>query len=161
MANQIPAYRLLYFQQVFLLTTMDPKNKRPHVIPQLFTIPISFKPQMVAVAVSNDRYTNHLIRKTKEFVLNIPSADMSQKVWHTAHPGGGADKFKRSGLTPIKAKAVRPPLIKECLGAVECKAVGQIPAGDHTLFIAKVVSTTSFRSGRIMVNSSGTHGFKL
>jgi flavin reductase (DIM6/NTAB) family NADH-FMN oxidoreductase RutF len=37
--------------------------------------------------------------------------------------GRDIDKFERFGLTPLKAKHVRAPLIKECLANIECRVV--------------------------------------
>ncbi|NIM14548.1 MAG: flavin reductase family protein, partial [Candidatus Aminicenantes bacterium] len=46
------------------------------------------------------------------------------------------------GLTPVKAKHVKPPLIKECFAHLECKVVNEIPTGDHTIFVGEVVQAT-------------------
>ena len=37
--------------------------------------------------------------------------------------GSDTDKFEKFGLTPVKGKYVRSPLIKECLANIECKVV--------------------------------------
>jgi flavin reductase (DIM6/NTAB) family NADH-FMN oxidoreductase RutF len=37
--------------------------------------------------------------------------------------GADTDKFEKFGLTPVKAKLVRPPLIRECLANIECKVI--------------------------------------
>jgi len=50
------------------------------------------------------------------------------------------DKFKETGLTPMPAKTVRPSIIKECVGHLECKLHQQISMGDHTLFVAEVLT---------------------
>jgi len=48
------------------------------------------------------------------------------------------DKFKETKLTPMPAKTVEAPIIKECIAHLECKLYKQIPAGDHTLFIGEI-----------------------
>jgi len=159
--EEIPIYKLAYLQQVFLLTSAHPGGKDPHVIPQIWAMQASFKPEMIVISVANARYTHTLIAKTKEFVLNIPSADMAQKVWACAPPGEGVDKFTRAGLTIMKASKVKAPIVKECLGAIECKVVKKIDMLDHTLFLAKVVATHKMRSGSIMINAPGKHEFKI
>lgn len=158
--NGLRAYRMLHLQQVFLLTSAHEEGEKPHVIPQLWAMPVSFSPELLAIAVANDRYTHVLISETKEFVLNIPGAELAGKVWACAPPGEGKDKFARAGITPIKASKVKAPLVKECLAAIECKVVGELPAGDHTLFIGKVVAKHKFCEGSILLNAPGKHGFR-
>ena len=43
-------------------------------------------------------------------------------------------------LTSIPAKMVKPPLIEECIGHLECKVVQSHVCGDHTLFVGEVLS---------------------
>jgi len=50
------------------------------------------------------------------------------------------DQFKEVGFTPIPAKFVKPPIIENSTVAYECKVVNEIDAGDHTLYIGKVVA---------------------
>jgi flavin reductase (DIM6/NTAB) family NADH-FMN oxidoreductase RutF len=37
--------------------------------------------------------------------------------------GADTDKFKKFGLTPVKAERLGAPLIRECLANIECKVV--------------------------------------
>ena len=48
-------------------------------------------------------------------------------------------------MTPIPARKVSPPLIKECFGHLECEVVNNVKCGDHTLFVGEVVSTPTDR----------------
>jgi len=50
------------------------------------------------------------------------------------------DKFKETKLTPLPAKIVKPPIIKECVAHLECRLDQQITAGDHTLFTGRVLT---------------------
>jgi len=159
--NEDAAYKLMCLDQVYLLTTKCEDGKKTHVIPQLWAMPVSFKPQRIAVAVAKDRFTNHLLEKTGEFVLNIPSQEMAAQVWSCAPPCQEGDKFSRAKLTPMKALKVKPPLIKECLGALECRVANKIDAGDHTIFIADVLATHKLKSGKVMVNAAVRHEFSI
>jgi flavin reductase (DIM6/NTAB) family NADH-FMN oxidoreductase RutF len=55
--------------------------------------------------------------------------------------GRDVDKFKKTGLTPEESIAVKTPRVKECVAHLECKVVDVKEAGDHTIFIGKVVAT--------------------
>lgn len=54
--------------------------------------------------------------------------------------GRDVDKFKETGLTPIPAQQVRPPLIKEGVVNMECKVIGELRTGDHTIFAGEIVA---------------------
>ncbi len=56
--------------------------------------------------------------------------------------GRDADKFEKTGLTPMDSLAVKAPCVKECAAHLECRVIDTKEAGDHTLFIGKVVATT-------------------
>jgi flavin reductase (DIM6/NTAB) family NADH-FMN oxidoreductase RutF len=51
------------------------------------------------------------------------------------------DKFAATGLTPIPATKVKPPLIKESPINLECQVRRSFDLGSHTLFIAEIVAT--------------------
>lgn len=50
------------------------------------------------------------------------------------------DKFTEAGLTAMPSKVVRPPMIDGATVAYECKVVGQMGCGDHTLYNGEVVA---------------------
>lgn len=53
--------------------------------------------------------------------------------------GRNHDKFEETGLTPLPARKVKPPIIKECVAQLECKLHSQFSTGDRTIFIGKIV----------------------
>jgi flavin reductase (DIM6/NTAB) family NADH-FMN oxidoreductase RutF len=64
------------------------------------------------------------LRKTRECVVAIPTVDLLDRVVGVGTcSGADTDKFARFKLTAVPAKAVKAPLIKECLANIECKVV--------------------------------------
>jgi flavin reductase (DIM6/NTAB) family NADH-FMN oxidoreductase RutF len=53
--------------------------------------------------------------------------------------GRNHDKFKEAGLTQLPGKKVKAPLIKECVGHLECKLHSQYITGDHMIFVGEIV----------------------
>jgi flavin reductase (DIM6/NTAB) family NADH-FMN oxidoreductase RutF len=53
--------------------------------------------------------------------------------------GRDFDKFKETGLTPMVARKVKPPAIKECVAHLECKLHSQCVTGDHTILVGEIV----------------------
>jgi flavin reductase (DIM6/NTAB) family NADH-FMN oxidoreductase RutF len=126
-----------------VMVTCVKSEKNANIITIGMYMPISHDPRLVCIGVSPKRYSHHLIAESGEFVVNIPSLDLEEEiVFCGTKSGREVDKFIETGLTPIPAKMVNPPLIKECFGHLECKVVQTYTCGDHTLFVGKVVAAS-------------------
>ncbi len=136
------ANRLINFGPVVLITSKA--YGKDNIVTIAWNTTLSHNPMLVGIAVSRENYSNCMIKKGKEFVINIPGADLKDKVKYCGSVSGEEiDKFERAGLTKISASKVKPPLIQECLGHVECKLIKSIEFGDHTFFIGKVVAASA------------------
>lgn len=79
------------------------------------------------------------IRATGEFVVNVPTTDMSQEVMVCARSyPSEVDEFAEAGLTPRPSKAVQPPGIEGCMAWMECTLVEEICRENYVLVIGKV-----------------------
>ena len=133
------AYRLLHPMHTVLVTCVGKKGK-PNIIPLAWAMPTSHSPPLVAISISPKRYSHTLIEKTEEFVINIPTVKIINETLHCGNTSGrDHDKFEETGLTPIPAKKVKTPIIKECLAHLECKLHNQFKTGDHTVFVGEIV----------------------
>ncbi len=124
-----------------VLATSISADDRPNIITLGMYMPISSKPPLIAIGVSPRRHSHKLISETGQFVINVPTKEIVKEVIHCGSVSGREhDKFKETGLTPIPASIVKPPLIKECVSNMECMVVASYECGDHTLFLGEVVS---------------------
>jgi flavin reductase (DIM6/NTAB) family NADH-FMN oxidoreductase RutF len=83
---------------------------------------ISFDPSLVCIGISPKRYSHDLIIKAGEFVVNILAINLARAMHFCGTKSGkNFDKFVATGLTPIPAEKVNPPLIKECFGHLSVK----------------------------------------
>ena len=106
-----------------------------------WSMPVSINPPMVALGIHPRRYSYALIRELKEFVVNIPTAQLKgANLLCGKTTGRGHVKFAETGLTPTLSMTVASPTIKECVASMECKLVNGIVTGDHTLFIGEVTA---------------------
>lgn len=136
-------HRLLYPRNVVLVSCMNQKGKA-NLITLSWCTPTSFSPPMVAISVGHERYSHKLIEETKEFVVNVPTMDILKDVLLCGRTTGKtSDKLKKTLLTPLPARKVKPPIIKECVAHIECKLIQQIKTGDHTLFVGEVLTAYS------------------
>lgn len=127
---------------VVMATCVDPEG-RANIITLGMYMPISFHPPLVCIGVSPKRYSHDLIAESGEFVINVPSIDIERETHFCGTRSGREfDKFKETGLTPVPAKRVRPPLIAECFGHLECRVVQSHVCGDHTLFVGEILEAS-------------------
>lgn len=134
------AYRLLYPRQVVLVSCVDGPGKA-NIITLAWSMPASIRPPMLAISIAPQRYSHQLIQETREFVVNIPTMGIVKKTLLCGRiTGREYDKFKEARLTPLPAKMVQSPIIKECVAHLECKLHQQITTGDHTLFVGNVLT---------------------
>lgn len=134
----IKVYRHLESGPVVLLTTS--RNGVPDVMPMAWHTVMEFTPPLVGMIVSNQNYSFENLRKTKECVINVPTADLVKKVVSCGKTTGEeVDKFKRFGLTPEPAKEVQAPLIKECYASFEAKVVDTRFVEKYNFFVVEVV----------------------
>ncbi|MBM6619428.1 flavin reductase family protein [Bacillus suaedaesalsae] len=83
------------------------------------------------------------IEQTKEFVINIVSDSLAQKMNDTAPEfEARIDEFEVSGLTKERSESVRPYRVKECKVHLECVLHDVLHFGEHagsgSLVIGKV-----------------------
>ena len=133
------AYRLLHPMHTILVTCVG-KTGKPNIITLAWAMPTSHNPALVAISILPNRYSHALIEETKEFVINIPTVDIAKETLTCGITSGkNHDKFSETRLTPLPARKVKPPIIKECLAHLECKLHSQFKTGDHTVFIGEII----------------------
>jgi len=134
------AYRLLHPRHTVLVTCVN-KAGKANIITLAWSMPTSIDPPMVVISIAPKRLSHRMIKKTGEFVINVPTMKIVKQTLFCGRISGiKCDKFKGAPLTSAPAKKVRSPTIKECVAHLECKLVQTIPTGDHTLFVGEVVA---------------------
>jgi len=133
------AYRLLHPMHTVLVSCVG-KTGKPNVLPLAWAMPTSHDPPLVAISMGLNRYSHALIEETKEFVINLPTGDIVNETLACGRISGKTiDKFSETGLTPLPAKKVKAPIIKECVAHLECKLHSQFKTGDHTVFVGEII----------------------
>ncbi len=131
---------ILYPTPVVLTTSID-ENGKPNVCTLAASGILSGNPPHVSISVRPSRYSHALIRKTKEYVINFPTTDILKETDFCGIVSGRkVDKFKITGLTPVEARKVKPPIINECQISLECKVKDIIKLGSHDVFVGEVVN---------------------
>ena len=116
------------------------KGDERNIITVAWHMPISVDPPLLGISVAHRRHSHGLIRRYREFVVNVPALDIISKVHRCGSVSGrDVDKFSDTGLTPAESSAVSVPSIMECPVSMECRLEAEHDLGDHTLFVGRVV----------------------
>lgn len=112
------------------------------------------EPAMLSISLRPERHSYGLIRRSGEFVVNLPTADMARAVdFCGVKSGAHTDKFAAAGLSRRPARYVGAPLIVECPVCIECRVRDIIPLGSHHLFLSEVLAVHAEES---LIDSKGT-----
>ena len=102
---------------------------------------VNFKPPMAAISMRPSRYSYSLVKKTKDFVVNVPLAEQARLVDLAGIVSGrSVDKFELAKLNKTPAARVKAPLIAECPINMECKVLDTVDLPTHNLIIGEVVA---------------------
>jgi flavin reductase (DIM6/NTAB) family NADH-FMN oxidoreductase RutF len=118
------------------------KQGQINFLTAMWFTPTGFEPSRMIVAILKETYTHGLISETGEFVMSAPTREMMDMVVFAGRISGrDVDKWRETGLTPVKPSKVSVPLIGEAIGNVEYKVVNRIPFdAAKDLFVGEVVA---------------------
>ncbi len=115
--------------------------EKSNIITVAWTGIINTDKPMCYISVRKERYSHDIIKKTKEFVINLTNKDLVYATdWCGVKTGAKVDKFKEMKLTKEKAKFVKCPLIKESPVSIECRVKEIRELGSHDMFMAEILS---------------------
>jgi flavin reductase (DIM6/NTAB) family NADH-FMN oxidoreductase RutF len=125
-----------------LITSVN-KDGNPNVFTVGWVGTACTRPPMVTVSIRPERLSYENIKNTGEFVINLPSANMTKLVDYCGVVSGKKeDKIGKLGLNIAPSKAVSVPSLSDCAVNIECKLKSITTLGSHDLFLAEVVSVS-------------------
>lgn len=125
----------------YVLAVINDKDGKANIIGLGWWTYVSWDPPMLAISIGKPRYSHECIEHSKEFVLCFPCEEQRDGAWLCGTKSGrDIDKFKAAEFVPIPSKIVKPPIIQDSTVAYECKVVGKLDAGDHTVYTANIVA---------------------
>lgn len=103
-----------------------------------WTMVIDFVPRF-AITTGAWNHSYAALEKTKECVIAIPTVDLLDRVVGIGTcSGADTDKFAKYRLTPVPAKRVKAPLIRECLANIECRVIDIVEA--HSIVVIEGIA---------------------
>lgn len=115
----------------------------------------SFKPPLVVNCVRNDSLSHQMIKNSGVFALSVleeGQKDLAAQFFKPKRRVG--NKFDEVEF--YEGPETGCPIIKDTLGYVECKVVGTVEQGDHTVFVGEVIGSGVHREGNpLLLESTG------
>ncbi len=151
---------ILFPLPVVLVTCKDDLG-RESIITISFISVVSTAPPMLGIAVHPNRYSHDIIKKSGEYVVNIPSeALLKVSDYCGVASGKDVNKFEATRLTPVSSEKVKAPSILECPVSLECVVKQAVPLGSHTFFVGEIVSVQA-EEGVLQANQSSVDVRKI
>jgi flavin reductase (DIM6/NTAB) family NADH-FMN oxidoreductase RutF len=128
---------------------------------------MEFSPSLVGCVIADDNASFEMIRKSRECVINVPTANLVDEVVGIGNCSGAEiDKFERFHLTSAAGVKVAALLIKECFANLECRIADARLLKTYNFFILEVVKahvatkpkypqTLHYRGKGIFITSGG------
>ena len=115
----------------------------------------SFKPPLVVNCVKKGTTSYDMIVNTKNFAISFleeTQKDLAAAFFKPKTRVG--NKFE--DVEFYEGEETGCPIIKDSLGYVECKVVGMVDEGDHTVFVAEVIGAGEHREGKqLLLETTG------
>lgn len=151
------AFTLIEPGPVVLVTTHD--GKKHNIMTISWTMVMDFTPRF-AITTGEWNHSFRALKKSRECVIAIPTVDMLDKVVGIGTcSGADTEKFTRFGLTPVPGKAVKAPLIKECLANIECRVIDIVKKHDIVVLEAVAAYVDASRKEKRTVHAVGDGTF--
>lgn len=115
----------------------------------------SFNPPLIVNCVKQDSISHAMIKKTGIFAISFlenGQKDLAAQFFKPKRRVG--NKFEEVEF--YEGEETRCPIIKDSLGYVECKVVGTVEEGDHTVFVSEVIGAGIHRQGEpLLLETTG------
>jgi flavin reductase (DIM6/NTAB) family NADH-FMN oxidoreductase RutF len=128
-----------YPEQVVIAIARDAQGK-DNPITLGWTMIVSGKPPMMAVAIGKTRYSLQAFRHAREFVVAFPSEHQQREAMlFGTKSGRDTDKLAEAGCPVEPACKINSVLLSGGVANFECTLVSELETGDHVVFVGKVI----------------------
>ncbi|NQU10314.1 flavin reductase family protein [bacterium] len=100
----------------------------------------NLSPTEIGMAIGKPSHTYQNIKRTGEFVINIPGADLvdSLAIFGEDYPAT-VSEVEQAGLTCTPGQQIAVPHIEECVASIECRSTREFPIGYHNFVVGEVL----------------------
>ena len=135
------AIKSKYPEQTVIVIAKD-RNGKANPITLGWTMIVSGDPPMMAIAVAKTHYSIETITNSECFTIAFPSSEMAEAaLFFGSKSGRDIDKFAEFKCETEPAKEIDSVLLSDAVANFECTLESQMVAGDHVIFVGKVVAS--------------------
>ncbi len=139
MKKSLGAKVLFYPTPVMVIGTYDSEG-RPNVMTAAWGGVCCSAPPAIAVSLRKATYSYGNIVLRKAFTVSIPGErNIREADYFGMVSGKNEDKFKATGLTPVKGAMADAPYVGEFPFVIECRLLQTVEIGLHTQFIGEIM----------------------
>ena len=133
------AIRTKYPEQVVIAIAKD-KDGKANPVTLGWTMIASGSPPMMAIAVAKKHYSVEAIAHSKCFNIAFPSVEMAEAaMFFGSRSGRDVDKFAEFECGTESASEIGSVILTDAVANFVCVLISQTSAGDHIIFIGRVV----------------------
>ncbi len=139
MKKSFGANTLIYPTPVWCVGSYD-VHGRPNVMTIAWGGICCSKPPAVTISLRKNRYTYDNIVGRGAYTLSVPGENHAAEAdFFGIASGKKTDKFKTTGLTPVRSDIVDAPYVAEFPMVLECKVIHTFDIGAHTQFVGEIL----------------------
>jgi 3-hydroxy-9,10-secoandrosta-1,3,5(10)-triene-9,17-dione monooxygenase reductase component len=96
---------------------------------------VSLDPPLVLICIRNESSATGLFQKSMKYCVNI-LAEGQRAIAEKFSLAGEGGRFQN---LDYELKKTGSPIIRDCIGYIDCKIVDVVSAGDHTIFLGEAI----------------------
>lgn len=124
---------------VAMISTVSADGIR-NIAPYSCIMPVLRPLDLMCIATARRRHTLDNIRDTGEFVINLPGAELADRVIPTAKISGPeVDEFTAADLEEKPSTVISAPGIRDCYAWMECRLHKLYEESNYILIMGKVL----------------------
>ena len=117
-------------------------------------VSLSLEPPLVGISIGLDSALHEPLRRARRFVASMLGGEQAAVAQHFARSVPPIALW--TGIR-VRPSELAEPLVDDALAWLECRVVHECPAGDHTFFVAELVSVSLGRVGAGLVYVEGEY----
>jgi len=134
------AIKTKYPEQIVIAIAKD-RNGKFNPITLGWTMIVSGKPPMMAIAVAKTHYSVEAITFAECFTIAYPSSEIGDAaLFFGSRSGRDVDKLAEFNCETAPATEIDSVLLLDAVANFECKLEQHMHAGDHVIFIGNIVA---------------------
>ncbi|MGW7462359.1 flavin reductase family protein [Streptomyces sp. NPDC054797] len=103
---------------------------------------VSLDPPLVLVSLREGSRMDDLLEEQPLWAVSVLSEHQLQVAGRFAMKGRISDRLLFADVPYVRGEASGAPLLTGALATLECRTENRVPAGDHTLVIGRVLTST-------------------